>query len=241
MFLFRRLRVQIALAGLLTLAILLTAACNGDSATAEETSTATMAPESGATSTPPASNANPSETAASESTQSGADESAVTESSTAGSGATSAPSAQAGAGSLPGLEGYVDNRSGPVEVLQSLYSAVNLKQYARAYGYWEPSDQLAPFPEFAEGYASTEMVTLTTGAVTTGAGAGQLYFDVPVTLEVTTADGGSQTFVGCYVLHLARPEIQAEPPYTPMAIASADISEAATGADTAALMTEACQ
>ena len=234
--LFLRFRQHVALAGLL-LSMVLVVACNGGSATAEDTATATSGTEAEATSPPPAA----TNTVASN--DGAADETAVVGGTDTpeSSAAATASSNQTDGDSLPALEGYMDDRSGPVEVLQSLYSAVNLKQYARAYSYWEPSDQLAPFPEFAEGYAETESVELTTGDVSTDAGAGQLYFQVPVTLDVTTADGGSQTFVGCYVLHLARPEIQAEPPFSPMAIASASISEAAADADTAALMAAGCR
>ena len=238
MVLFRQRCQYAVMLGLLLLALVVLPACNGDSADAEETSTATTAAETPTgvsdsspahqeTQTPLANDAAETAIAQQGETPEAADE-------------TTASPGNSGTGSLPGLEGYIDNRSGPVEVLQSLYSAVNLKQYARAYGYWEASDQLPRFEEFAGGYANTETVELTTGEVTSDVGAGQLYFAVPVTLDVTTTDGGSQIFAGCYVLHLARPEMQIEPPYTPMSIASADIREVAGDEEAAAVMAEGC-
>src|SRR5215217_463954 len=58
---------------------------------------------------------------------------------------------------------YLDDRSGPVEVLGSLTNAINRREYARAYSYWEPdSAVLQPYAEFAAGYANTIEVELST-------------------------------------------------------------------------------
>jgi hypothetical protein len=138
---------------------------------------------------------------------------------------------------------YLDDRSGPVEVLRSYVNALNRREYARAYSYWEPgapSGGLPPYPAFEQGYAGTESVDLTTGVGGADAGAGQLYFSVPVTLRARTTDGGVQTFVGCYRLHLTRPELQDTPPYQPLAISSAAVQQVPNDADTATLMSESC-
>jgi hypothetical protein len=63
---------------------------------------------------------------------------------------------------------------------------------------------------------------------------------VPVTLRVETTGGETQTFVGCYALHLSNPGIQVDPPFVPLGIRAADIQPVATGADPAALMANAC-
>ena len=58
---------------------------------------------------------------------------------------------------------YLDDRSGPVEVLASLFNAVNRKEYVRAYSYWEnagTNPEVAPFDQFQKGYAETESVQL---------------------------------------------------------------------------------
>ena len=54
-------------------------------------------------------------------------------------------------------------------------------------------------------------------------GAGQLYYTVPVRLVAPMSDGSVQTFAGCYTLHLARPQLQAVPPYHPLGIQYASI------------------
>ncbi|MCW5882909.1 MAG: hypothetical protein KIS91_18395 [Anaerolineae bacterium] len=136
---------------------------------------------------------------------------------------------------------YLDDRSDGVQVLRSLFNAVNRKEYARAYGYWEPGAiGLPPFPQFEQGYQNTQSVQLTTGAVKTDVGAGQTYYRVPVTLVAQTT-GGQQTFVGCYVLHLGSPYAQATPPYQPIGIRQAKLTQVANGTNTAPLMATACQ
>jgi hypothetical protein len=136
---------------------------------------------------------------------------------------------------------YLDNRSGPEEVLRSLFNAVNRREYVRAYSYWEPNaPKLAPFDTFEKGYENTQSVMVTFGTITNGFGAGQIYYSVPLTLVAQTADGKTQTFVGCYTLHLAQPSIQGKPPFQPLAIASAKTSIVANNADTSSLMAKIC-
>lgn len=140
---------------------------------------------------------------------------------------------------------YVDDRSTAQDVITSLYSAINARQYVRAYSYWEPGavqrGAVPAFGEFQQGYANTKSVEVTMGTVTSGVGAGQLYWSVPVTLVSTQTDGSTQTFVGCYQLHLSQPALQAVPPFQPMGIQSASIQPVANDADTATLMVSACK
>ncbi|MCO5176350.1 MAG: hypothetical protein M9890_05165 [Thermomicrobiales bacterium] len=137
--------------------------------------------------------------------------------------------------------GYLDDRSTPVAVLESLYNAINSKQYARAYSYWEESNDLAPFDQFSAGYADTDQVELTTGDVNTGAAAGNRYYGVPVILHVSQTDGSQQIFAGCYTLHLAQPDIQAAPPFHPMAIQRGDLQQVNSDADARAILEQGCQ
>jgi hypothetical protein len=154
----------------------------------------------------------------------------------------------ASAATLPGQArspepDYLDDRSTPEAVINSYYDAVNKREYARAYSYWEPSAaerELPEFHEFANGYADTSSIQVTLGMIGSGVGAGQLYFSVPVTLVAFMSDGSIQTFVGCYTLHLGRPQLQAEPPFQPMAIQHASISLVNNDAPTSDLMTDAC-
>ena len=136
---------------------------------------------------------------------------------------------------------YIDNRTDPVEVLRSLYNAINRHEYVRAYSYWNSTAQNLPgLDQFEQGYSSTQAVTLTAGLVTPDAGAGQFYYTVPVTLKASLSDGTPQTFVGCYVLHISNPDIQAAPPFQPLGIESANVQQVANGANTAQLMNQAC-
>ncbi|MEI2616088.1 MAG: hypothetical protein V9F06_00440 [Thermomicrobiales bacterium] len=135
---------------------------------------------------------------------------------------------------------YQDDRSTPITLLESLYNAINSKQYARAYSYWEQSENVPPFDQFSKGYADTDHVDLTTGTFGVGAAAGSLYYDVPVILHVDQTDGSQQIFVGCYLLHLVRPEMQILPPYHPMAITKGDLQQAQTDADATAIFNKGC-
>jgi hypothetical protein len=136
---------------------------------------------------------------------------------------------------------YLDNRSNPVAVLQSLYNAVNRREYARAYGYWEEGANVPAYEAFQNGYADTQGVELVTGPVTGDAGAGQRYYAVPVTVRATQTSGDAQLFAGCYTLHQSNPAMFGAPPFRPLAITGATIQQVAPGADPAALMAAACQ
>ena len=136
---------------------------------------------------------------------------------------------------------YLDNRSDPVAVLQSLYNAVNRREYARAYGYWEAGAQVPAYDVFQNGYADTQQVELVTGPVTGDAGAGQRYYAVPVTVRATQTNGTTQLFAGCYTLHQSNPANFGAPPFRPLAITAATIQQVAPGADPTTLMAAACQ
>jgi hypothetical protein len=135
---------------------------------------------------------------------------------------------------------YVDDRSNPTAVLRSLFNAINRREYLRAYSYWKDDSDVGSFEDFEAGYAETDTVALTAGEVSSDAGAGQFNYLVPVTLNVTATGGEQQTFVGCYLLHISNPGIQAEPPFVPMGIRAADVQEVTAGGDAAALMATAC-
>ena len=137
---------------------------------------------------------------------------------------------------------YLDDRSSAAALMQSYVNALNLHQYLRAYSYWNPdAAQLTSFSQFEAGYTDTQSVQLTLGEITGDAGAGQLYYAVPVTLLAQLQDSTMQTFVGCYVLHLSQPAIQGEPPFRPLSIDSALVDQVGNGVDTAVLMSQACQ
>ena len=135
---------------------------------------------------------------------------------------------------------YLDDRSDAVLVLRSLFNAVNRHENLRAYSYWQDKTQEPSFDQFQKGYENTASVDLTTGTVTSDAGAGQVYYSGPVVLKSETSAGEQQTFSACYSLHLAQPAIQATPPFEPLGIRSGDLSQVANNANTADLLAKAC-
>ncbi len=137
---------------------------------------------------------------------------------------------------------YLDDRSNADTLMTSFVNALNRREYLRAYSYWEPTATQRPaYADFKSGYADTHSVHLDIGTVTGGVAAGNLYAAVPVTLIAQTSAGQTQTFVGCYLLHLGQPAIQGVPPFQPWGIRSANVSQVANGANTTSLMAQACQ
>jgi hypothetical protein len=138
-------------------------------------------------------------------------------------------------------DNYLDDRSTGVDVLSSLFNAINSHEYVRAYSYWQPNAQgLAPFDQFQQGYADTQSVEVTFGTPIPDLGAGQTRSHVPVLLVARTAQGGSQTYVGCYTTHLGLPSAQAIPPFQPTAIESASVRRVPPGANTDKLLQDVC-
>lgn len=140
---------------------------------------------------------------------------------------------------------FLDDRSSPAEVLRSYYNAVNRHEYVRAYSYWEHAGTSATseppaYKDFAQGYASTTSVQLTTGTVSSQGAAGTIYYQVPVTVQAKHSDGSSQTFVGCYTLRQPQPANFGTPPFQPMGIYSGKVQLVATSANPSVLMGQAC-
>jgi hypothetical protein len=138
---------------------------------------------------------------------------------------------------------YIDDRSGPAEVMQSFYNAINRREYVRAYSYWEAAGAAAflpPYPQFEQGYSTTASVQLIVGQAISEGAAGQLYYRLPAAMVAAQSDGTIQTFVGCYTLHISQPGIQGTPPFQPLGIAAADIRPVANDADLEAELSGAC-
>ena len=111
----------------------------------------------------------------------------------------------------------------------------------RAYSYWKSTVQNLPTPDqFTQGYSMTQVVTATFGLVTPDSGAEQIRYRVPATLEAQQSNGTRQTFVGCYVLHIGNPDMQADPPFQPLAVESANVKQVANDADTGKLLNQMC-
>ena len=161
---------------------------------------------------------------------------AQTPSPTASASAIAQPSASP---STAPASAYLDDRSNAAALISSYYDAISKRQYLRAYSYWETSDSLPPYATFGQGFANTTDVQVELGTVGGSAGAGQLYWSVPAAVFSTTT-AGAQSFVGCYTAHLARPELQAAPPFKPLSIQAGQLSAVATAAAARAALSTAC-
>ena len=114
---------------------------------------------------------------------------------------------------------YLDDRSDATALLRSYYNAINRKEYARAWGYFGDDKPARDFDAFARGYADTDSVELRTGTASEEGAAGSVYFQLPVAIRATGADGADKVFAGCYVARLADPGVQADD-FHPMHIVS---------------------
>lgn len=136
---------------------------------------------------------------------------------------------------------FLDNRSGPIETVSSFLNALNLKQYVRAYYYFqEPATFPGPFDKYAAGYSDTDVITAAFGAIQTEGAAGSLYYKVPLVMHVLTNSNTTQTFAGCYTLRLVQPSVQATPPFQPMGIIAGNFKQVANGANITTLLPAAC-
>lgn len=123
---------------------------------------------------------------------------------------------------------FIDDRSSPERVVTSLYNAIDRQEYLRGWSYF--ADGAAPpYPEFRDGYAQTDTVTLRIGDVTSEGAAGSIHSAVPVALKAVDAGGTETVFTGCYYLTQVQPAVQDTPPFRPIQINRGTLSKA-TGA-----------
>lgn len=124
------------------------------------------------------------------------------------------------------LPAYQDDRSSATALIQSLYNAIDRREYLRAWSYFgdnawtgaENEQAAADYETFRQGYADTDFVTLLTGAQSSEGAAGSTYYTVPVAIDAVDRAGHHSQFAGCYVLRLAQPAIQDSPPFHPLHI-----------------------
>ena len=112
---------------------------------------------------------------------------------------------------------YIDDRSSAAAIVNSLYNAVNRKEYARAWDYFGDEKPARDVEAFAKGYENTTQVNVKTGNVASEGAAGSTIYYVPVAIVSFNKDGSEQVFTGCYTARLANPAIQ-EPPFRPLHI-----------------------
>ncbi|HTV70987.1 MAG TPA: DUF1176 domain-containing protein [Rhizobiaceae bacterium] len=109
-------------------------------------------------------------------------------------------------------EPYLDDRSNAETLVRSLYNAIGRKEYARAWDYFGEQKPSKSFEDFREGYADTDRVEVVTGGISEEGAAGSIFYNIPVAIRASTADGDSSIFAGCYTARLTSPQLQ-EPPF----------------------------
>ena len=136
---------------------------------------------------------------------------------------------------------FLDNRSGPVETVSSFLNALNLKQYVRAYYYFQtPATFPGAYDAWAAGYSNTDTITVSFGTPLTEGAAGSIYYKVPLAMHVVTTSSAAQTFVGCYTLRLSQPANQTVPPFQPLGIVSGKFTQVTNGTDVNSMLPAAC-
>ena len=107
-----------------------------------------------------------------------------------------------------------DVRDQPLYLIASYYNALTLKDYARAYSYWEGhAPGGATFAQFAQGFADVQTIhTLARLPLAMEGAAGTIRADVPVVVLATLNNGSSQIFAGCF--HVVRHDVPAGNPPT---------------------------
>jgi hypothetical protein len=136
---------------------------------------------------------------------------------------------------------YLDDRSGAIETVSSLLNALNLKQYVRAYYYFQdPVTYPGNYTTWSNGFSNTDAIAVTFDTVQQEGAAGSLYYKVPLAEVVTTTSASTQTFVGCYTLRLGQPANQMTPPFQPMGIISGTFTQVANGTDVGSMLPTAC-
>ncbi len=141
----------------------------------------------------------------------------------------------------PSMPAYLDDRSTATGLMDSFFNALNRSEYLRAYSYWrDPAVQLGNFQSFADGYKTTANTKITYGQIGGDAGAGQMYYSVPLILTVTNSDASIQRYAACYILKLSQPGVQATPPFQPLGIDRGKAVELAADANQNSALASAC-
>jgi len=115
-----------------------------------------------------------------------------------------------------GEPSYLDDRSSPETLVQSLYNAINRREYARAFSYFgtPPAKDLE---SYAAGFEDTESVDVVTGTASEEGAAGSIYYSLPVAILARKAGGAEKVFAGCYRFRFVQPSVQTTP-YMPLQI-----------------------
>jgi heat shock protein HslJ len=102
-------------------------------------------------------------------------------------------------------DGPRDDNSDPVATLAAYYSAINARDYRRAFRFWDSPP--SSYEQFARGFADTDRVRLLVEPSTKVEGAaGSVYADIPAIVVSTVRNGTERVFAGCYVMRRSNVE-----------------------------------
>lgn len=104
-----------------------------------------------------------------------------------------------------------EDRSDPVLLIQSYYNAIILRDYARAYSYWDSAPDGKSLDEFAAGFGNTDNVLAIVSTLIREEGAaGTTYALVPTMLIALHTNSGARAYVGCLTAKASYVEIDAD-------------------------------
>jgi hypothetical protein len=136
-------------------------------------------------------------------------------------------------------EPFYEDRSGPTTLLASYYNAINRREYARAWDYWETPPHPS-YEDFVAGFSDTAAVRLAVRPPTWFEGAaGSMYTRVPALVDATHRDGSRHIFVGCFVAR--RPNVGGPGVEQVWALFDATLHPAPDNSTDALLLTQACE
>jgi hypothetical protein len=90
-------------------------------------------------------------------------------------------------------------------LVRAYFAAIGRREYARAYTYWDSLGKASQqtYLQFAEGFATTDRVSVDLGEPRAGGAAGSIYAEVPVVVVATENDRTTRTLCGTYTLRRA--------------------------------------
>lgn len=136
---------------------------------------------------------------------------------------------------------FYENRSGPLELMQSFYNAVNRGEYERAYGYVEQGQLKVTYDEFLQFYQPISLVTTYFGTPTTEGAAGSIYGTLSFVAVATYKDSTVRTFYGCFTTRRTNDGIDPDPASTLWRIYDYKITEAPPNLPIAQMLEAGCK
>ncbi|HYV10576.1 MAG TPA: META domain-containing protein [Pyrinomonadaceae bacterium] len=92
-----------------------------------------------------------------------------------------------------------DDNSDPVATLAAYYTAINARDYRRAFGFWDSPP--SSYEQFARGFADTDQVrVLVEPSPHVEGAAGSVFAEIRAIVVSTLRNGSERVFAGCYTM-----------------------------------------